>query len=259
MLSGNPVLNDDTFDLGYDVQQDRRSVMTMPGTVLKSATLVAITIVAATVTWGMVQKGGMGAAMPWMLGGAIVGFILALITVFKPKASPFTAPLYAVAEGLFIGAVSAVYEAAYGGTPSGQSLGLSGIVVQAAGLTLAVLCVMLGLYYFRIIKVTAKLQAGIIAATGAVFLFYLVSFVINLVSPGGMTILYSSSPLSIGISLVIVGIAAFNLLLDFDLIEKGVKQGAPKYMEWFAGFALLVTLVWLYLEILRLLSKLRSR
>lgn len=260
MNTGNPALKEDTFDLGYDVQDAsaRGSVMTLQGTVLKSATLVGITVVAATVTWGMVQSGGMGVAMPWMIGGALVGFLLALVTIFKPKASPFTAPLYAVAEGLFLGAISAVF-AAMVSNPNTVGDPWSNIVVQAVGLTLAVLATMLGLYYFRIIKVTAKLRAGIVAATGAVFLFYLATIVINLIfGASTMPWLHSSGPIGIGISLVIIGVAAFNLLLDFDLIEKGVQQRAPKYMEWYAGFALLVTLVWLYLEILRLLAKIRS-
>ena len=257
MISGNPVMNEDTFDLGYDVEQDTRSVMTLQSTLLKSATLIGITVVAATVTWGMVQSGS-AMAMPLAIGGAIMGFIIALITVFKPKASPFTAPLYAVAEGLFLGAISAVYNAAFAPAPGEAASPFSGIVVQAVGLTMGVLGIMLGLYVTRIIRVTPKLTAGIIAATGAVFLFYLASFVMNLIWPGSMTLLHDSGPMGIGISLLIVGIAAFNLLLDFDLIEKGVQQRAPKYMEWYAGFALLVTLVWLYFEILRLLAKLRS-
>lgn len=259
MISGNPVLKEDTFDLGYDVQPDRRSVMTLESTALKSVTLVGITVVAATITWSMVQSGGFGAAMPWAIGGVIIGLILGLVISFKPTTAPFLAPLYAVAEGLFLGAISAVYEAAYG-SPNGQAGAFSGIVVQAVGLTLGVLATMLALYALRIIKVTAKLQAGIMAATGAVFLFYAVTIIANLIfGPGTMTLLHSSGPIGIGISLVIVAIAAFNLLLDFDLIEKGVRQGAPKHMEWYAGFALLVTLVWLYLEILRLLAKLKDR
>lgn len=250
MISGNPALNEDTFDLSYEVEQPK-SVMTLESTMLKSATLIAITVVAATVTWGMTKSGG--AVLPWMIGGLIGGFVLALITIFKPQAAPFTAPLYAVAEGLFLGAISALYDSFF---KSGSAFG--GIVVQAVGLTMGVLGVMLVLYLTRIIKVTPKLTAGIIAATGAVFMFYLVTIVTNLIAPGTFTMLHDGGPIAIGISLVIVGIAAFNLLLDFDLIEKGVQQRAPKYMEWYAGFALLVTLVWLYLEILRLLSYLNQ-
>ena len=259
MIGNNPALNENTFELSMDVP-DRRSVMSLEGTVIKSATLVGLTVIAATVTWGITTRGGvfnLSAAMPWLLGGAIGGLVLALITIFNQKAAPFTAPLYAVAEGLFLGAVSAAYEAAYG-SANGQATPFSGIVVQAMALTLGVLAVMLLLYATRIIRVTPRLAAGIVAATGAICLVYLASFALSFF---GIAIpyLHSSGPIGIGISLVIVGVAAFNLLLDFDLIERGVEQGAPKYMEWYAGFALLVTLVWLYLEILRLLSKLRSR
>lgn len=260
MLGSNPALNEDTFSIPVSELERTGPVMTLGDTVFKSLTLIGICIVCATITWGLTTKGGVfdpAVAMPWVLGGGIGGFILALITIFKPKASPVTAPLYAAAEGLFLGAISAMYEASFG-SANGQAGPFSGIVVQAIALTMAVTLVMLTLYGTRVIKVTDKLRAGIIAATGAVFLVYLASFVLSFF---GIAIpyLHSSGPIGIGISLVIVGIAAFNLLLDFDLIEKGVQTGAPKYMEWYAGFALLVTLVWLYLEILRLLSKLRAR
>ncbi|MFN3167538.1 MAG: Bax inhibitor-1/YccA family protein [Phycisphaeraceae bacterium] len=261
MIGGNPALNENTFDQPYDYDApDRGSVMTVQSTAIKAAGLVGLTVVAAVFSWSVSTAGGTfngAAAMPWMLGGLVVGLILALITIFKPKAAPFTAPLYALAEGLFLGAVSAFYEASYG-SANGQPTAFSGLVVQAVGLTLSVLALMLTLYVTRIIRVTPKLAAGIIAATGAVLLFYIASFVLSFFGIA-MPYLHSSGPIGIGISVVIVGIAAFNLLLDFDLIERGAQQGAPKYMEWYAGFALLVTLVWLYLEILRLLAKLRSR
>ncbi len=257
MLGSNPAMNEDTFSIPVEGYEEKRSVMTLESTAIKSALLVGITVVAATVTWGIAQKSGMGAAMPWLFGGLLGGLVLALITIFNPKASPFTAPAYAAAEGLFLGAVSFFYESAYA-SPNGVAGPFSGIVVQAVALTLGVLVAMLALYAFRIIRVTAKLRAGIIAATAAVLLVYIVAFVMRMFGTP-MPFLHDTGPIGIGISLLIVGIAAFNLLLDFDLIEKGVQQGAPKYMEWYAGFALLVTLVWLYLEILRLLSKLRSR
>ncbi len=262
MIGSNPAMNESTFDLSYDVAP--KDVMTMNGTLSKSLMLVGILGLAASFSWAMTTRGGVfdpGVAMPWILGGAVGGLILALVTIFKPTASPFTAPIYALFEGLFLGAVSAMYEAVYGAgaaTSSGAASPFSGIVVQAAGLTICVLGVMLVLYMTRIIRVTAKLRAGIIAATGAVMVFYLISIGLSLFGVS-MPYLHSPSPLGIGISLVIVGIAAFNLLLDFDLIERGIQRQAPKYMEWYAGFALLVTLVWLYLEILRLLAKLRSR
>lgn len=260
MIGSNPAMNESTFDLSYDVAP--KDVMTMNGTLSKSLMLVGILGLAASFSWAMTTRGGVfdpGVAMPWIIGGAVGGLILALITIFKPAASPFTAPIYALLEGLFLGAVSAMYEAVYGaGANGGAGSPFSGIVVQAAGLTICVLGVMLVLYMTRIIRVTAKLRAGIIAATGAVLVFYLISIGLSLFGVS-TPYLHSPSPLGIGISLVIVGIAAFNLLLDFDLIERGIQRQAPKHMEWYAGFALLVTLVWLYLEILRLLAKLRSR
>ena len=260
MLGSNPALNEDTFSIPVSELEQNRSVMTLGSTVFKSLTLVGICIVCATITWGLTTKGGVfdpAVAMPWVIGGLIGGLVLALVTIFKPQASPVSAPLYAAAEGLFLGAISAMYEASFG-SANGQAGPFSGIVVQAIALTLAVTLVMLALYGTRVIRVTEKLRAGVIAATGAVFLVYLASFVLGFFGVA-IPYLHSSGPIGIGISLVIVGIAAFNLLLDFDLIERGVQGGAPKYMEWYAGFALLVTLVWLYLEILRLLSKLRSR
>ena len=261
MIGSNPALNEDTFDLSYEVDTQTAPVMTLGSTVMKSLTLVGICVVCATITWdmSMTATGAFdpGKAMPWMIGGLIGGLILAVITIFKPKASPVSAPLYAAAEGLFLGAVSAYYEASFGST-NGQAGPFSGIVVQAVALTMAVTFVMLTLYCTRVIRVTEKLRAGIIAATGAVCLVYLAAIVMRMFGVQ-MPFLHDTGPIGIGISLVIVGIAAFNLLLDFDLIERGVQRRAPKYMEWYAGFALLVTLVWLYLEILRLLSKLRSR
>lgn len=259
MIGNNPALNEDTFDLSINLNEPA-SVMTIESTVMKSAVLVGITVIAAAVTWSITTSGGtfdMAVAMPWVLGGGIGGLIVALITIFKPTVAPFTAPLYALLEGLFLGAVSAMYEASFGSV-DGTAGPFSGIVVQAISLTLGVLAVMLFLYVTRIIKVTEKLKTCVIAATGAIMLVYIANIVLALFGVT-MPFLHDTGPIGIGISLVIVGVAAFNLLLDFDLIERGAKQGAPKYMEWYAGFALLVTLVWLYLEILRLLSKLRSR
>lgn len=249
--SGNPVLNENTFDLDESYYNGRSEVMTAQGTVFKTMVLLAICIGTGTFTWGMVMDGTQN-PMPWVLGGALGGFALAMVTIFKQAWAPYTAPLYAAAEGLFLGAISAIYEAKFGHG------GLSGIVAQSVGLTLGVTAAMLILYTFRIIRVTEKLRAGILMATGGVALFYIASIVLSLFGVP-MGVVYSASPLSIGISLIIVVIAAFNLLMDFDLIEHGSKAGAPKYMEWYGAFALMVTLVWLYLEILRLLSKLQSR
>lgn len=252
--NGNPTLNEDTFDLSYEVDEPSAPVMTMESTAFKALTLVGVCFVAATITWGMAFKHGIGVAMPWTIGGGIAAFVIAIITSFKPQFSPVTAMLYAVTKGLFLGGISAIYETNFG---SANAM-YQGIVVQAITLTFGVLAVMLTLYATRVIRVTDKLRTGILAAFGAIFLAYLASFVMGFFGIN-MPYLHDSSPIGIGISFVIVGVAAFMLLLDFDLIERGVKGRAPKYMEWYAGFALLVTLAWLYLEILRLLSKLRSR
>ena len=269
--SGNPALNENTFHLDESYYTGKANAMTVQGAVYKTMILLALCVGAASFTWGLTMQaiagsgaGGAGGTeawgslplwqnpMVWMIGGAIGGLIVALITIFKKTLSPYTAPIYAVLEGLFLGAISAFYEASFGGG------GLTGIVAQAVGLTLGVTASMLILYTFRIIKVTAKLRAGIMMATGGVLLFYLTTFVLSLFGVN-MTAVHGATPLSIGISLVIVAIAAFNLLIDFDLIERGAEQGAPKYMEWYGAFGLMVTLIWLYLELLRLLAKLQSR
>jgi len=184
---------------------------------------------------------------PWLIGSWLVGFVLAIVTVFKPKIARFTGPLYAVAQGLLVGGISHIYEVRF-----------DGIVVQAVGLTIGVFTVMLGLFAFRIIRVTEKLRMVIVASTLAVMLVYLASFVVGLLG-GDIGFIHDTGAVGIGFSLVVVGIASLNLLLDFDLVEKGVAMQAPRYMEWYAAFGLLVTLVWLYLELLRLLGKLRSR
>jgi len=182
-----------------------------------------------------------------MIGGAIGGFILALVTVFKPKLSPYTAPFYALFEGLFLGGISALMNASY-----------PGIVMQAVGLTFGTLFAMLFAYKTGLIKVTQKFRSGIIAATGGIMLFYMVTWILGMFGFGN-GLYYGSSLLSIGISLFVVVIAALNLVLDFDFIERGAQSGAPKYMEWYGAFGLMVTLIWLYIELLRLLSKLASR
>lgn len=265
MLSSNPTLNNDTFkryapgDRIDTYDTERPDLMTMQGAVNKTMILLAICVGVSVFSWNAATSGA-SYTTPMMIGGAIGGFVVALITMFKPTWSPFTAPVYALLQGLFLGAISAYYEAQFG-AGTGQTvngLPMNGIVVQALGCTLGVAATMLILYSFRIIKVTEKLKSGIMMAVGGVMLFYLVSMGLMLFGVN-TSYLTSSSPLSIGISLVIVAIASFSLLLDFDRIENGAKQGAPSYMEWYAGFALLVTLIWLYLEMLRLLAKLKNR
>lgn len=226
-----------------------RTRMTLDGVVARSLILFPILVATGWFGWQSVGTvDGVTTSLPgWLLPVLLVGFGVAMVTVFKPRLSPYTAPAYAAIEGLVLGAISALYEARY-----------EGIVLQAVMLTGAVFAIMLGLYSKRIVKVDDRLRRGIVAATGAVLVVYVISMVMRLFG-ADVPFIHEASPLGILFSLVVVGIASANLLLDFDLIEKGVAGGAPKWMEWYAAFGLLVTLVWLYLELLRLLSKLRSR
>jgi uncharacterized YccA/Bax inhibitor family protein len=220
--------------------------MTVQGFVLKTGILLVFLLATAAYAWSQAAGGATSLVYGLLIAGSLGGFIVALVTIFKPKVSPFTAPVYAALEGLALGAISAFFETEY-----------PGIVIQAVGLSIGVLAIMLFVYGTGIIRATEKFKIGVIAATGAICLVYLVSMVVSLF---GLNIPYihESGPVGIGFSLVVVVIAALNLILDFDFIEQGVKQQAPKYMEWYGGFSLLVTLVWMYLEILRLLAKLKG-
>jgi len=252
MRTSNPALSDKAFSNVERVGPP----MTLSGTVNKTAMLLALSLITAMITWGMawesIQAAENGGEMnplltPLMIGGAIGGFILAMVCIFKKTTAPIVAPLYALAEGLFLGAVSAFFEIRF-----------PGIVMQAVGLTFGTLFALLMAYRSGLIKATENFKLGVVAATGAIALLYLVNLGMHLFGFEGMGFIHDSGPLGIGFSLVVVVIAALNLVLDFDFIENGVEHGAPKYMEWYAAFGLMVTLVWLYLEMLRLLSKLRS-
>ena len=245
MRTANPALKERTFTEVRAAAGE--PAMSLQGTATKSLVLVLLTVFAASFTWNAVAGGNVGILTPAMLVGGIGGFIVALITVFKPKTSPYTAPIYAVLEGLLLGGVSALYNARFAGLPA-----------QAVALTFGVFIALLIVYRLGIIKATENFRLGVVAATGGIMIMYLISFVLGFFGVR-MGFLHDSSPLSIGISLVIVVVAALNLVLDFDFIERGVEHRAPKYMEWYAAFGLLVTLVWLYLEMLRLLSKLQRR
>ncbi|HST42761.1 MAG TPA: Bax inhibitor-1/YccA family protein [Conexibacter sp.] len=240
MDTSNPALK--AFGrVGAGVGTDR---MTIRGTVNKTLVLLTICFIAGATAYGATANNEDVVAV--VLPAALIGLVVAIATIFKPQWSPWTSPIYALVEGVLLGAITALFEQEY-----------PGIAIQAAGLTFAVAAVMLVVYQTRIIKVTDKFRMGVVAATGAIFLFYIVCFVLALF---GMEVapLNDASPLGIGISLVIVGVAALNLVLDFDFIDRSSQAGAPKVMEWFGAFSLLVTLVWLYLEILRLLARLRS-
>jgi uncharacterized YccA/Bax inhibitor family protein len=248
--SSNPAFTDKIFAKASSGTYE--DVMTVSGTVNKIALMLLLVVSSASYTWGMyldsVQTGGMsGSYLPWMIGGGVVGFILALITIFKPVWSPFTAPIYAVCQGLLLGGLSASFNAIY-----------PGIVMQAVGLTFAILFMMLFAYKSGLIKVNKKFRTGVVAATGGIFIFYMATWVLNMFGVN-MGFAFGSSLVSIGISLFIVAIASLNLVLDFDFIEKSAQRGAPKYMEWFGAFGIMVTLIWLYLEILRLLAKISGR
>jgi uncharacterized YccA/Bax inhibitor family protein len=223
--------------------------MTVAGTASATAVLFVLLLAAAVVGWlGVDAPDGQVYEFPaYAIGGLLVGFALAIFLSFKPHLAKFLAPVYAIAEGLFVGAISKAYETYY-----------DGIVVQAAGATIAVFAVMLTMYSLRIIKVTDRFRRIVIGATLGVALFYGVSMLMSLF---GATppFIQSTSLLGIGFSFLVAGLAAFNLALDFDFIERGSKQGMPESTEWYAAFGVMVTVVWLYLEILRLLSKLRER
>lgn len=242
MKSGNPVLVGDAFR-GLPRTAEP---MTVGGTVNRTAMLLALLLISAGWTWGQFWTTHDPAAVtPYMWGGILGGLVAAFVTVFKKNWAPVTAPIYALLEGLAIGGISAVFELRY-----------SGIVVQAVGLTFGTMAALLLAYRSGIIKVTDKFRMGVVAATGGIFLFYLVDMILGLFGIG-IPFIQESGVLGIGFSVVVVIIAALNLVLDFDLIAQSARAGAPKYMEWYGAFALMVTLVWLYLEILRLLAKSR--
>ena len=256
MRSGNPVLNARTFE-NFGLQRRDLAAedgpvttMTVNGTATKTMFLLGLAFCSACFTWSRTasaMEGDAAAAMPWVFGGLIVGAITALVICFKQTWAPMLAPVYALAEGLFLGGVSASFEAQY-----------PGIVIQAVGGTFGTLAALLLAYQSGLIRATENFKLGIVAATGGICLVYLVSmlgsfFVFQI------PFIHGAGPIGIGFSLVVVVIAALNLVLDFDFIENAAERGGPKYLEWYGAFALMVTLVWLYLEILRLLAKLNSR
>ena len=250
MRSGNPALGQNTFldaSTGSVVTRDGQA-MTLNGTVNKTGLLLLIMLASATYTWSRYTgPESTGAIMPMLLVGGIGGFILAMVTIFKKTWAPYSAPLYALLEGFFLGGISAIFEVRF-----------PGIVMQAVGLTFGTLAALLMAYRSGLIRATENFKLGVVAATGGIALLYLVNFAMSFFGHS-IGFIHDSSWLGIGFSAFVVVIAAMNLVLDFDFIEQGVEQGAPKYMEWYGAFGLMVTLVWLYLEILRLLSKLQSR
>lgn len=251
LSSRNPVFAQDTFQqFDHSYNAARSTVMTLNGTIGKTFLLLGILFTTAIIAWRATVAGEMQ-VLPVLAVSGIGGFVFALITTFKPNASPWTAPIYAALEGFFLGALSCLIETRFART-------YPGIAMQAVALTGGTLFFMLFLYSTGLVKVTEKLKAGIIAAIGAVLLVKVIFLVMSFFGVGG-NLLWSSSLLGIGFSAVVVGVAAFSLLLDFDFIDQGTRYEAPKYMEWYGAFGLMVTLIWLYLEILRLLMKLQDR
>jgi uncharacterized YccA/Bax inhibitor family protein len=244
MRSSNPVLTTNTFS-GFGLVNET-STMTVRGTINKTAVLLLLLFLPAMWTWNLFRTNP--EAVNVYLGvGMVAGFVLALITVFKKEWAPITAPMYAVAQGLFLGGISAAFQAAY-----------PGIVLQAVSMTMATLLVMLVAYQTGWVRATESFKLGVVAATGGIALVYIVGLVLSFFGMN-LSFLYGNGLFSILFSVFVVVIAALNFILDFDFIQQGARGGIPKYMEWYGAFALMVTIIWLYVEILRLISKLRSR
>lgn len=244
MRTSNPALSEKAFKGQVAIGE----AMTLQGTVKKTGALLLCVVATAAWTWGLSHSNTPEAAIPWMIGGVLGGFVVALVTIFKKTWSPITAPIYALLEGLALGGISAIFEKMY-----------PGVAIQAVGLTLGTLFVMLLAYKTGMIRATQGFKLGVIAATGGIAVLYLVEMALSFFFHVQVPAINGSGPWGIAFSLFVVVIAALNLVLDFDMIETGVNGGAPKYMEWYGAFGLMVTLIWLYLEILRLLGKARRR
>ncbi len=244
MRTANPALNDKTFQqTGFGQYAD---TMTLQGTVNKTGMMLLLLIAGAAYTWNLFLEQDPSVTM-WMMVGVIGGLIVSFVTIFKKEWSAVTAPLYAILEGFALGGISVMLESVY-----------PGIVIQAVALTFGTAGCLLIAYKSGVIKATENFKLGIFAATGGIAVIYLVGWIMSFFGTS-IPYIHENGLIGIGFSLVVVVIAALNLVLDFDFIEKGAEMGAPKYMEWYAAFGLMVTLIWLYIEILRLLSKLNSR
>ena len=249
--SGNPALSENRFkDTVLDGVVTHENAMTVRGTLQKFGFLFLMVMGTAFYSWKEFADGGNVVPLIW--GGALGGLAVAIVLVFKKEWSPYLAPLYALLEGLFVGAISAQYNDAFAAKAPN-------IIINAVGLTFGTAIAMYLLYSFKIIKATEKFKSIIITATAGIAIFYILVLILRAFGVENMPFLHEGSPMGIIFSLFVVTIAALNLILDFDMIEKGAELGAPKYMEWYGAFGLLVTIVWLYLEILRLLSKISSR
>lgn len=255
MTSNNPFFKSKSFNKPQTVsvdEQGNRSVlidynetMTVSGTINKSLMMLLLLVASATLTWSMTASGYN--PLPFLIGGAVVGLILVVVASFKPHLSGYLAPGYALFEGLFIGALSALFESMY-----------PGIVIQAVGATFTTFLVCFMLYKYKVVTVTEKFKSIVIGATITIAIYYLITWLLSMFS-SFQPVHYGNSLMSIGISVLVIVVAALNLFLDFDQIEKGAEKELPKYMEWFGAMGLMITLVWLYVEFLRLFSKISSR
>ena len=245
--SGNPTLNEKAFENSLSIPGE--GVMTERGTLNKFFFLSLMVMASASFTWSAFYQGK--DVMSWMIGGAIGGFIVAMVIIFKKEWSMYLAPAYGLLEGVFLGGLSAIANAAF-------AKSYPGLVTQAVLLTFGTVIAMFGLYRFRVIKATEKFKSIVFTATAGIAIFYLLAMVLRMFHVD-IPFLHEGSAMGIIFSLIVVSIAALNLILDFDMIEQGAAKGAPKYMEWYCSFGLMVTIVWLYIEILKLLMKLARR
>lgn len=239
--SGNPTLSEKIFSKTLNANDSQ--LMTVRGTMAKFGFLLLMVLAGAVFTWQSQPE----TMMTFLWVGLIGGLITSMVIIFKPNIAGYIAPAYGILEGFFLGAISAIFNNYF-------AKKYPGLILQAVGLTFGVAIAMFLLYNFKIIKPTQKLKSIIVTATTGIAIFYLITLVLRLFHVN-MPFMYDSSALGIGISLFVIAIAALNLILDFDMIEQGASMGAPKYMEWYGAFGLLVTIVWLYIEILKLLSR----
>ncbi len=241
--TGNPALSKKTF---YGLEAAGEP-MTLNGAVNKSLTALLMCVASAVVGWNLLSSGTSSSLPLLVMGAPILGFIVALVTIFKKTWAPVTTPIYVILEGLFLGVVSRLFEAEYGG-----------IVMMAVSLTFGIFFCMLVIYKSGLIKVTENFKLAVTAATGGIALYYIVNLLVGIFTGNSLPLIWDSGTAGILFSVFVVGIAALNLVMDFDFIEQGAEARAPKYMEWYSAFGLMVTLIWLYLEILRLLAKARD-
>lgn len=246
--SGNPALSEKFFTKSVSV--DNTETMTEKGTLNKMSFLMVLLIAAAALTWQYAAT--IPSIFGWMIGAAIIGFIIAIVLAFKPQWSPYGAPIYAIMEGVFLGGISVYFNNAFAETAPG-------IIMQAVVITFGTVIGMFLLYRFGIIKATEKFKAVVFTATAGIALFYFIAIVLRYAFHISIPFIHESTTFGIIFSLIVVAIAALNLILDFDQIDHGIAMGAPKYMEWYGAFGLMVTIVWLYIEVLRLLVKMSGR